>query len=136
MHPKKIDLFKISFPEKFTYMDDPATSHIDAPTKLTYRMMITLSHDLNFTYFQLNAKYFLLIQNFHLKKLFLSSQNAKLFRCNIVQVDSYGWLVNNTWDGVMALYAKNKVDLLLHGTSIRADRMQFVEFTTDLMPVV
>lgn len=35
----------------------------------------------------------------------------------------------------MALYAKNKVDLLLHGTSIRADRMQFVEFTTDLMPV-
>lgn len=52
-----------------------------------------------------------------------------------MQVDSYGWLVNKTWDGVMALYAQNKVDLLLHGTSIRADRMEFVEFTTDLMPV-
>lgn len=40
---------QISFPEKFTYMDDPATSHIDAPTKITYGMMINLSHDLNFT---------------------------------------------------------------------------------------
>lgn len=52
-----------------------------------------------------------------------------------MQVDSYGWLVNGTWDGVMALYAKHKVDLLLHGTSMRADRMKYVEFTTELCTI-
>lgn len=52
-----------------------------------------------------------------------------------MQVDSYGWLVNNTWDGVMALYAEHKVDLLLHGTSMRIDRLQYVEFTTDLVTI-
>lgn len=57
------------------------------------------------------------------------------FRCNVMQVDSYGWLVNGTWDGVMALYAKHKVDLLLHGTSMRADRMKYVEFTTELTTI-
>lgn len=36
-----------------------------------------------------------------------------------MQVDSYGWLMNNTWDGAMALYARNKVDLMMHGTSMR-----------------
>lgn len=40
-----------------------------------------------------------------------------------MQVDSYGWLVNKStgfeWDGAMALYAKNKVDLMMHGTSMR-----------------
>ncbi|XP_031621018.1 ionotropic receptor 75a-like [Contarinia nasturtii] len=58
------------------------------------------------------------------------------YTCNVLQTDSYGWLVNGTWDGVMALYAKDKVDLLLHQTSMRVDRMQYVEFTTDLFPIV
>lgn len=36
-----------------------------------------------------------------------------------MQADSYGWLVNNTWDGAMALYAQRKIDLMIHGTSMR-----------------
>lgn len=42
---------KISFPEKFTKIDDidGRNSHIDVGTKSTYPMMATLIDDLNFT---------------------------------------------------------------------------------------
>lgn len=33
----------------------------------------------------------------------------------------------------MALYVKKKIDLLLHGTSMRVDRLTETEFTTDLL---
>lgn len=57
------------------------------------------------------------------------------FTCNVLQSDSYGWLINNTWDGVMAWFVQKKVDLLYHGTSMRSDRLVHVEFTTDLVEV-
>lgn len=43
---------KISFPEKFTKIDDidGKNSHIDVGTKSTYPMMATLKDDLNFTW--------------------------------------------------------------------------------------
>lgn len=57
------------------------------------------------------------------------------FRCNIVQSDNYGYFLNNTWNGVMALYERNEVDLMLSGFAIRADRMRVIEFTTTLSPI-
>lgn len=33
----------------------------------------------------------------------------------------------------MALYVNHKIDLLLHGTSMRADRLAYIEFTTDIL---
>lgn len=57
------------------------------------------------------------------------------FRCDVLQTDSYGWLINNTWDGAMDWFVKKKVDLLYHGTSMRTDRLVHVEFTTDICQV-
>lgn len=87
--------------------------------------MITLSHDLNFTY------------EFKPKQtpLFKTINSLPNFRCNIYQVDGYGYLVNNIWDGGMALHAQNNTDLLLHGTSMRADRMAVIEYTTGILRV-
>lgn len=56
-------------------------------------------------------------------------------RCSIIQSDSYGYFLNNTWNGVMALYEQNKVDLMLSGFAMRADRMRVIEFTTTLSPI-
>lgn len=109
-------------------MDDPVTSHIDVATKSTYPMMISLSHDLNFTYEKQWIFEHIRIK-IKIQSIYIGRKNC---RCNVLQVDSYGWLVNGTWDGIMGLYAKNKVDLTLHGTSMRVDRMKYVEFTTDL----
>lgn len=50
-------------------------------------------------------------------------------------MDGYGYLINNIWDGAMALHAQNKIDLLFHGTSMRADRITVIECTTDLLRV-
>lgn len=56
-------------------------------------------------------------------------------RCNVMQTDSYGWSMDGTRNGMMALYAEHKIDLLLHETSMQADQMQYAEFTTDLFSI-
>lgn len=56
----------------------------------------------------------------------------KNYSCNVLQTDSYGWYINNTWDGAMAFFVQNKADLLYHATSMRVDRLRHIEFTTDL----
>lgn len=54
------------------------------------------------------------------------------YRCNIVQVDSYGWKINGSWNGAMGLYVQKRIQTLAHGTNMRADRLEHIEFTADL----
>lgn len=55
--------------------------------------------------------------------------------CKVVQVDSYGWLRNGSFDGVMGLFQRRQIDVLAHGTIVRMDRMPFVDFTGEIFVV-
>lgn len=55
--------------------------------------------------------------------------------CNVIQVDNYGWLRNGSFDGVMGLFQRHKIDVLAHGTIMRTDRMPFVDFTGEIFAV-
>lgn len=52
-----------------------------------------------------------------------------------MQVDSYGWNFNGTWDGAMGLYQRKKVQMLFHATIMRVDRLEQVEFTAEVFVV-
>lgn len=54
------------------------------------------------------------------------------FRCNIVQVDSYGWKINGTWNGAIKLFKDKRIEALSHGTNMRIDRLEHVEFTAEM----
>lgn len=40
-------MFQIAYPEKFTYVDDPVTNHIDTFTKAYIKLSENLREDLN-----------------------------------------------------------------------------------------
>lgn len=52
--------------------------------------------------------------------------------CDTIQSDNYGWNTNGTFNGMMGLFQQKKVQMLSHGTIMRPDRMQYVEFTGNL----
>lgn len=55
--------------------------------------------------------------------------------CEVMQTDSYGWLKNGTFDGVMGLFQKKKIDVLSHGTNMRVDRLAYIEFTAEIFEI-
>lgn len=55
--------------------------------------------------------------------------------CAVIQVDSYGWNFNGTWDGAMGLFQQKKVQMLFHATIMRVDRLEQVEFTAEVFVV-
>lgn len=58
-----------------------------------------------------------------------------LNRCKLLQVDSFGWLFNGTFNGAMGLFQQDKIDLLGHATIMRIERLKYVEFTGDIFRV-
>lgn len=52
--------------------------------------------------------------------------------CNMIQRDNYGWETNGTFNGMMGLFQRGQVQMLAHGTIMRADRLKYVEFTGNL----
>lgn len=55
------------------------------------------------------------------------------FSCdNIMQTDNYGWNTNGTFNGLMGLFQKKKIQMLIHGTIMREDRLVAVEFTAEI----
>lgn len=48
------------------------------------------------------------------------------------QADSYGWPRNGSFDGVVGLFQKNKIQMTIHGVNMRAERLQYVEFAGDI----
>lgn len=57
------------------------------------------------------------------------------FSCGILQVDSYGWNMNGTFNGVMGLFQQKKIQMLSHGTILREDRLAHVEFTAEVFVI-
>lgn len=52
--------------------------------------------------------------------------------CNTIQRDNYGWETNGTFNGMMGLFQQKQVQMLAHGTIMRAERLKYVEFTGNL----
>lgn len=88
---------KIAYPEKFTYVDDPATNNIDTFTKAYVKIGENLREDINMS-------------------------------CQILQVDSYGWLTNGTFNGVMGLFQKKRIRMTSHAINMRPERLLFSDF--------
>lgn len=57
------------------------------------------------------------------------------FSCDIWQVDSYGWNINGTFNGVMGLFQQKKIQMLSHATIMREDRLAAVEFTAEVFVI-
>lgn len=55
--------------------------------------------------------------------------------CDIIQVDSYGWNINGTFNGAMGLFQQKRIQVLSHATIMREDRLKYVEFTAELFVV-
>lgn len=60
----------------------------------------------------------LIISNFH--------------SCKMHQVDSYGWPRNGTFDGVIGLFQKNKIQMTTHGVYMHIERLPYIEFAGDI----
>lgn len=58
-----------------------------------------------------------------------------IFSCDIVQIDSYGWNTNGTFNGAMGLFQKRKIQMLAHATKLRPDRLIAVEFTAEVVVI-
>ncbi|XP_031622981.1 uncharacterized protein LOC116340566 [Contarinia nasturtii] len=94
----------IAYPEKFTYVDDPQTNHIDTFTKAYVKLGENLREDLNMS-------------------------------CQVLQVDSYGWINNGTkmeFDGIMGLFQRKQIRIATHGINMRPERLMFSDFTGSL----
>lgn len=52
--------------------------------------------------------------------------------CDIVQVDNYGWLHNESFNGAMGLFQQKRIKALSHGTIMLQERLRFVEFTGEI----
>lgn len=57
------------------------------------------------------------------------------FSCDMIQMDNYGWETNGSFNGMIGMFQKKKVQVLAHGTIMRVDRMKHVEFTGDLFRI-
>lgn len=55
--------------------------------------------------------------------------------CDVIQVDSYGWKTNGTFNGAMGLFQQKRIQSLFHGTIMRTDRFDTVEFTAEIFLV-
>lgn len=62
-------------------------------------------------------------------------ENLNLF-CDIAQVDNYGWRdKNGSFNGVMGLFQRKKIQMLSHATIMREDRLKYVEFTGEVFVI-
>lgn len=50
----------------------------------------------------------------------------------MLQTDSYGWPKNGSFDGVMGLFQKNKIQMTIHGINMRVERLKYGEFAGDI----
>lgn len=50
-------------------------------------------------------------------------------------MDSYGWNMNGTFNGVMGLFQQKKIQMLSHATIMREDRLKYVEFTGEVFVI-
>lgn len=48
------------------------------------------------------------------------------------QTDSYGWLKNGTFDGIMGLFQRNKIQMSIHAINMRIERLKYTEFAGDI----
>lgn len=55
--------------------------------------------------------------------------------CDVLQTDSYGWLKNGSFDGVMKLFQSKQIQVLTHGTNMRIDRLAYIEFTAEIFQI-
>ncbi|XP_031620817.1 glutamate receptor ionotropic, delta-2-like isoform X2 [Contarinia nasturtii] len=55
--------------------------------------------------------------------------------CDIIQMDSYGWNINGTFNGVMGLFQQKRIQMLSHATIMREDRLAAVEFTGEVFVI-
>lgn len=95
---------KLTFPKRFTYLEDPTVEAIDIFSKGTNTVTANMRENLNMT-------------------------------CDILQVDNYGWNINGTFNGMMGLFQKNKIEILAHAAMMRVDRLKHVEFTAEVFVV-
>lgn len=58
-----------------------------------------------------------------------------IFSCDIWQVDNFGWKVNGSFNGVMGLFQRKKIEMLMHGTIMLVDRFEAVEFTAEIFVI-
>lgn len=62
-------------------------------------------------------------------------ENLNLF-CDIAQVDNFGWRdENGSFNGVMGLFQRKKIQMLSHASIMREDRLKYVEFTGEVFVV-
>lgn len=117
---------KVAYPEKFTYFDDPTNTHVDIFTKATINLGRNLRENLNirFSNIFINDKNQIKLR-FYLSKMFF-------FSCHMRQTDSYGWPKNGTFDGAVGLFQQKKIQMMIHGTNMRAERLEFTEFAGDI----
>lgn len=50
----------------------------------------------------------------------------------MLQTDSYGWPKNGSFDGVMGLFQRNKIQMTIHGVNMRVERLKHAEFAGDI----
>lgn len=62
----------------------------------------------------------------------LISNDIFYISCQMVQTDSYGWPKNGSFDGVVGLFQRNKIQMTIHGANMRAERLQYTEFAGDI----
>lgn len=58
-----------------------------------------------------------------------------IFSCDIWQVDNFGWKVNGSFNGVMGLFQRKKIDMLMHATLMLVNRLEAVEFTAEVFVI-
>lgn len=50
----------------------------------------------------------------------------------MLQVDNYGWLTNRTFNGLIGLFQKKKIEMSSHGMNMRIERLMYSEFAGTL----
>lgn len=54
-------------------------------------------------------------------------------KCDIIQVDNYGWLrENGTFSGAMGMFQRKRIKAMSHGTIMLKERLAVCEFTADI----
>lgn len=46
--------------------------------------------------------------------------------------DSYGWIVNGSFNGIMGQFQKKKIRMASHAINMRAERLNFSDFTASV----